>query len=81
MVRIDLLSSLFTCFFVLFFLFFIQGKIQKHQTFEAELAAHSNVIHTLKSTGKNMIDQRHFALAQIKVSRDREKERELLLII
>lgn len=46
-----------------------QGKIQKHQTFEAELAAHSNAIHTLKSTGKSMIDQQHFASTQMRVSR------------
>ena len=48
---------------------FSQAKIQKHQTFEAELAAHSNAIHTLKSTGKGMIDQQHFASVQIRVSR------------
>ncbi len=48
--------------------FVVQGKIQKHQTFEAELAAHNNVIHTLKSTGKRMIDHQHFAATQIRVS-------------
>jgi spectrin alpha len=47
---------------------FLQGKIQKHQTFEAELAAHSNAIHTLKSTGKEMINQQNIASDKIKVS-------------
>lgn len=49
---------------------YIQGKIQKHQTFEAEIAAHSNSIHSLKSTGKEMISQEHFASEQIKVRLD-----------
>ena len=45
-----------------------QGKIQKHQTFEAEIAAHTNSIKSLKSTGKQMISEEHFASDQIRVS-------------
>lgn len=44
-----------------------QAKTQKHQAFEAETAAHSNAILTLKSTGRTMIDQKHFAAEQIQV--------------
>lgn len=39
----------------------LQAKIQKHQAFEAEVAAHSNAIVTLTSTGEEMINQDHFA--------------------
>jgi len=45
----------------------LQAKIQKHQAFEAETAAHNNAILTLKSTGRAMIDQKHFAAEQIQV--------------
>ena len=48
--------------------FYPQGKIQKHQTFEAEIAAHTNSIKSLKSTGKQMISEGHFASDQIRVS-------------
>lgn len=39
----------------------LQAKIQKHQAFEAEVAAHSNAIVTLDKTGQEMISQEHFA--------------------
>lgn len=39
----------------------LQAKIQKHQAFEAEVAAHSNTMITLTSTGEEMINQGHFA--------------------
>ncbi|WAR30771.1 SPTCA-like protein [Mya arenaria] len=39
----------------------LQAKIQKHQAFEAEVAAHANAIVTLDNTGTEMIDQEHFA--------------------
>ena len=39
----------------------LQAKIQKHQAFEAEVAAHSNAIVTLDNTGTEMISQQHFA--------------------
>ncbi|KAB7494812.1 Spectrin alpha chain [Armadillidium nasatum] len=39
----------------------LQAKIQKHQAFEAEVAAHSNAIVSLDNTGTEMINQQHFA--------------------
>ena len=41
--------------------FLFQAKIQKHQAFEAEVAAHANAIVVLDNTGTEMIDQEHFA--------------------
>nr|CAD7266031.1 unnamed protein product [Timema shepardi] len=38
-----------------------QAKIQKHQAFEAEVAAHSNAIVVLDNTGMEMINQAHFS--------------------
>ncbi len=38
----------------------LQAKIQKHQAFEAEVAAHSNAIVVLDNTGTEMINQNHF---------------------
>nr|CAD7441584.1 unnamed protein product [Timema bartmani] len=39
----------------------LQAKIQKHQAFEAEVAAHSNAIVVLDNTGMEMINQAHFS--------------------
>jgi len=39
----------------------LQAKIQKHQAFEAEVAAHSNAVVVLDNTGMEMINQAHFA--------------------
>lgn len=39
----------------------MKAKIQKHQSFEAEVAAHSNFIVSLDNTGKEMIARKHFA--------------------
>lgn len=39
----------------------LQAKIQKHQAFEAEVAAHSNAIVSLDNTGHEMINEGHFA--------------------
>ncbi|EEB17271.1 Spectrin alpha chain, putative [Pediculus humanus corporis] len=44
----------------------LQAKIQKHQAFEAEVAAHSNAIVVLDNTGQEMIQQNHFASDTIK---------------
>lgn len=44
-----------------------QAKIQKHQAFEAEVAAHSNAIVALDNTGMEMINQSHFAMVTIQV--------------
>ena len=45
----------------------LQAKILKHQAFEAETAAHNNAILTLKTSGRAMLDQQHFATDNIKV--------------
>lgn len=39
----------------------LQGKIQKHQSFESEVAAHSNAIIQLDKSGNEMISYGHFA--------------------
>jgi len=39
----------------------LAGKIQKHQAFEAEVAAHANAIVTLDRTGVEMIQHGHYA--------------------
>ena len=44
----------------------LQAKIQKHQAFEAEVAAHSNAIVVLDNTGMEMINQEHFQKIEIK---------------
>ena len=44
----------------------LQAKIQKHQAFEAEVAAHSNAIVVLDNTGMEMINQGHFQNRAIK---------------
>jgi len=44
----------------------LQAKIQKHQAFEAEVAAHANAIQQLDETGNEMIDEEHFASETIK---------------
>jgi len=44
----------------------LQAKIQKHQAFEAEVAAHSNAIVVLDNTGIEMINQEHFQRVEIK---------------
>lgn len=48
------------------FLLISQAKIQKHQAFEAEVAAHSNAIVVLDNMGKEMISQNHFASDKIR---------------
>ncbi|KAL0850595.1 hypothetical protein ABMA28_012356 [Loxostege sticticalis] len=44
----------------------LQAKIQKHQAFEAEVAAHSNAIVVLDNTGSEMISSGHFASETIR---------------
>ena len=50
-----------------FMYFPFQAKIQKHQAFESEVAAHSNAIVALDNTGSELINQNHFASDIIKV--------------
>lgn len=49
-----------------FLLVILQAKIQKHQAFEAEVAAHSNAIVMLDNTGMEMINQSHYASEEIR---------------
>lgn len=44
----------------------LQAKIQKHQAFEAEIAAHANSLDSLDKSGAEMIDDDHFASVTIK---------------
>lgn len=57
-------------FYTRFLYLKLKGKIQKHQTFEAEVAAHNNSITGLNSTGEAMIKQQHYATQIIKVWRN-----------
>lgn len=50
--------------------FFYQGKLQKHQAFEAEVQANSGAIVKLDETGNLMISEGHFASETIRVSRN-----------
>jgi spectrin alpha len=45
----------------------LQGKLQKHEAFEAEVAAHRNSIVSLNNAGDEMIKANHFASTSIKV--------------
>jgi hypothetical protein len=49
--------------------FHYQGKLQKHQAFEAEVQANSGAIVKLDETGNLMISEGHFASETIRVSR------------
>lgn len=44
-----------------------QGKLQKHQAFEAEVQANSGAIVKLDETGNLMISEGHFASETIRV--------------
>lgn len=48
-----------------------QGKLQKHQAFEAEVQANSGAIVKLDETGNLMISEGHFASETIRVSKNR----------
>ena len=45
----------------------LQGKLQKHQAFEAEISAHSNAIVELQESGEGMINESHYASDLIRV--------------
>lgn len=47
-----------------------QGKLQKHQAFEAEVQANSGAIVKLDETGNLMISEGHFASETIRVSKN-----------
>ncbi|XP_059505371.1 spectrin alpha chain, non-erythrocytic 1-like [Stegostoma tigrinum] len=43
----------------------LQGKLQKHQTFEAEVMANQNRIHSIGTEGERMIEAGHYAVTEI----------------
>ncbi|XP_038646180.1 spectrin beta chain, non-erythrocytic 5 [Scyliorhinus canicula] len=43
----------------------LQGKLQKHQTFEAEIMANQNRIRNISTEGEQMIDAGHYAVNEI----------------
>lgn len=45
----------------------LQGKLQKHQAFEAEVQANAGAIIKLDQTGNLMINEGHFASETIRV--------------
>lgn len=45
----------------------LQAKIQKHQAFEAEIAAHANTLEELDKSGYEMINGGHYASQNIQV--------------
>ncbi|XP_078606070.1 spectrin alpha chain, non-erythrocytic 1-like isoform X30 [Branchiostoma floridae x Branchiostoma japonicum] len=48
----------------------LQGKLQKHQAFEAEVQANSNAIMVLDTTGQEMISESHFRSEDIQATLD-----------
>lgn len=55
---------------IVMFIFLVspQGKLQKHQAFEAEVQANAGAIIKLDDTGNLMITEGHFASETIRVS-------------
>ena len=43
----------------------LQGKIQKHQAFEAELNANESRLEAIDTSGKQLIDDEHYASEQV----------------
>lgn len=60
--------DLFFGVFVLYHIGVTQGKLQKHQAFEAEVQANAGAIIKLDETGNLMISEGHFASETIRVS-------------
>ena len=57
----------------------MQGKIQKHQAFEAELEANENRISGISSKGQEMIDAEHEKSEDIVSKMEEVKELWILL--
>ncbi|XP_013909675.1 PREDICTED: spectrin alpha chain, non-erythrocytic 1-like, partial [Thamnophis sirtalis] len=45
----------------------LQGKVQKHQAFEAELSANQSRIDALEKAGQNLMDVKHYASDEVAV--------------
>lgn len=43
----------------------MQGKVQKHQAFEAELSANQSRIDALEKAGQKLIDVKHYASDEV----------------
>uniref|UniRef100_A0A668ATR0 Spectrin alpha, non-erythrocytic 1 n=1 Tax=Myripristis murdjan TaxID=586833 RepID=A0A668ATR0_9TELE len=43
----------------------LQGKVQKHQAFEAELSANQSRIDALQKSGQELLDGKHYASAEV----------------
>lgn len=43
----------------------LQGKVQKHQAFEAELSANQSRIDALQKSGQELLDGKHYASTEV----------------
>uniref|UniRef100_A0A8C8LLB7 Spectrin alpha, non-erythrocytic 1 n=1 Tax=Oncorhynchus tshawytscha TaxID=74940 RepID=A0A8C8LLB7_ONCTS len=48
----------------------LQGKVQKHQAFEAELSANQSRIDALQKSGQELLDGKHYAADEVSVRMD-----------
>ncbi|XP_016402537.1 spectrin alpha chain, non-erythrocytic 1-like, partial [Sinocyclocheilus rhinocerous] len=48
----------------------LQGKVQKHQAFEAELSANQSRIDALQKSGQELIDRKHYASSEVSTRMD-----------
>lgn len=48
----------------------MQGKVQKHQAFEAELSANQSRIDALQKSGQELLDGKHYAADEVSVRMD-----------
>ncbi|KAJ8346496.1 hypothetical protein SKAU_G00278970 [Synaphobranchus kaupii] len=48
----------------------LQGKVQKHQAFEAELSANQSRIDALQKSGQELKDRKHYASAEVSTRMD-----------
>lgn len=43
----------------------LQGKVQKHQAFEAELSANQSRIDALQKSGQELLERKHYASSEV----------------
>ncbi|KAA0719870.1 Spectrin alpha chain, non-erythrocytic 1 [Triplophysa tibetana] len=48
----------------------LQGKVQKHQAFEAELSANQSRIDALQKSGQELVDREHYATTEVSTRMD-----------
>uniref|UniRef100_A0A673IK89 Spectrin alpha chain, non-erythrocytic 1 n=1 Tax=Sinocyclocheilus rhinocerous TaxID=307959 RepID=A0A673IK89_9TELE len=48
----------------------LQGKVQKHQAFEAELSANQSRIDALQKSGQELVDGKHYASSEVSTRMD-----------